>query len=158
MSLGISNGAGRWVRWGLRIVGLGIFVLAFFQVAVRSGVPGPDAVVFPGWKCASVALTETVALFGKSVAWPPPLPILLVVFSGWINPLVALVLLFSFFSKLRILRRIVGILILLCMVATWWFFALQKVTPLIGHWLWIAGALLILGPDVFCPNRVSAER
>jgi hypothetical protein len=144
--------------WVLRIVGLGIFVLAFFQLAVRSGAPGPDAVVFPGWKCASVALTETVGLFGKSVAWPPALPILLVVFSGWINPLVVLVILSSFFSKLRILRRILGILILLCMVATWWFFALQKVTPLVGHWLWIAGALLILGPDVFCFGRASAQR
>jgi hypothetical protein len=40
------------------------------------------------------------------------------------------------------------VVILLCMGATWSFFALQKVTPLTGHYLWIAGALVILLPEV----------
>jgi hypothetical protein len=44
------------------------------------------------------------------------------------------------------------VLIVLCMAATWWFFALQKVTPLIGHWLWIAGAVLVLLPEAM-PRR-----
>ncbi len=152
MSSHTSSEANCWIAWVLRFIGLAVFVLAFFLPAVRTGAPGPDATLFPGWKCASIALTETVGLFGKSVPWPPPLPILLVIFSGWINPLVVLVLLTGFFARLRVLRRVLGIFVLLCMVATWWFFALQKVAPLIGHWLWIAGALAILAPDAL-PGR-----
>ncbi|HEX4031594.1 MAG TPA: hypothetical protein VHX20_14595 [Terracidiphilus sp.] len=153
MSSSTARQANRWIQWVLRLIGLGIFVLAFFLPAVRAGGPAANATVFSGWKCASVALTETVALFGKSVHWPPPLAVLLVVFSGWINPLAALVLLTSLFAKLRILRRALGVFILLCIAATWYFFALQKVTPLAGHWLWIAGALLILLPEAICGRR-----
>jgi hypothetical protein len=154
MSSRASSETNHWIGWVLRLIGLGVFVLAFFLQAVRSGAPGPDAIVFPGWKCASIALTQTVGLFNKSVAWPPPLAVLLVIFSGLINPLVGINLLISFFSKLRIVRRILGVFIVLCMAATWWFFVLQKVTPLAGHWLWIAGALLILLPEAM-PGRRS---
>jgi hypothetical protein len=153
MTLRTANEANRWIGLVLRVLGLGVFALAFFLPAVRSGATGPDAVVLPGWKCASIALTETVGLFGKSVAWPPALPVLLVIFSGWINPLIVLVLLSSFVSKLRVVRRILGVLILLCMAATWAFFSMQKVTPLIGHFLWIGGALLILAPDAIGGER-----
>ena len=149
-----SSAANRWIGLVLRLLGLGIFVLAFFLPAVSAGGTGDAATVFPGWKCASIALSEMVGLFNKSVS--PSLVVLLAVFSGWINPLIVLVLLTSFFSKLRILRRILGVLIVLCMVATWTFFVLQKVEPLLGHWLWIAGAVLILAPDVRCRPRVVA--
>jgi hypothetical protein len=156
MSSSTARQTNRWILWVLRLIGLGVFVLAFFLPAVRAGGPAAQATVFPGWKCASVALTETVALFGKSVHWPPPLPVLLVVFSGWINPLVVLLLLTSFFVRLRMLRRVLGVFILLCMMATWYFFALQKVAPLAGHWLWIAGALLILLPEAVRGRRDGA--
>lgn len=149
-----SSTANRWIGPVLRILGLGVFVLAFFLPAVSAGA-GAEATVFPGWKCASIALSETVGLFGKSASFS--LPVLLVVFSGWINPLVVLALLFSFFGRLRTLRRILGALIVLCMAATWTFFALQKVTPLTGHWLWIAGALLILAPEVLPARRTAAN-
>jgi hypothetical protein len=150
-----SSAVNRWIGWVLRIVGLGVFVLAFFLPAVSAGAPGAEATIFPGWKCASIALSETVGLFGKSAS--PSLALVLVVFSGWMNPLVGLILLSSFFSVLRTLRRVLGILVILCMAATWTFFVLQKVTPLMGHWLWIAGALLILAPDALPCRRIAAE-
>lgn len=151
----MASETNRWIGWVLRLIGLGIFVLAFFQLAVRSGAPGPDAVVFPGWKCASIALTQMMGVFNKSVAWPPPLAVALVIVSGWINPLIGLDLLISVFSKLRIVRRILGVVIVLCMGETWWFFSLQKVTPLIGHWMWIGGALLILLPEAMPGRRAQ---
>jgi hypothetical protein len=154
MSSSVSNQANRWIGWVLRVVGLGIFVLAFFLPAVSAGA-ADTATVFPGWKCASIALGEMAGLFNKSE--PPSLVVLLAVFSGWINPLIALVVLSSFFSKLRILRRILGVLIVLCMAATWTFFVLQKVEPLIGHWLWIAGALLVLAPDAMPCRKAAVE-
>jgi hypothetical protein len=130
----------------VRLLGFCLFVAAFFLPAVRSGPVGPEATVFPGWKCASIALGETVALFGKSVSGPPSFEVLLVVLSGWINPLALLLMCFGFSRGFAILRRVLAAMILLCMAATWNFFALQKLSPLAGHFLWIAGALLILIP------------
>jgi hypothetical protein len=132
-----------WILWVLRLLGFCIFVLAFFLPAIRAG-EGTSAIVFQGWKCASIALTETVAFFGKSAGGAPSFEVLLVAISGWINPLVPLLLLFSFSRSLLIVRRILAVVVVLCMAATWTFFAIQKVAPLIGHMLWIAGALLVL--------------
>lgn len=156
MSSRASSQANLWITLAFRLIGLGVFVLAFFEPAVRAGGTGADATIFPGWKCASIALAQTVSLFGKSATWPPSLPVLLVVFSGWINPLTALVLLTSFFARLRALRRVLGVLVVLCMAGTWYFFAIQKITPLVGHWLWIAGALAILLPDALGRRRTPA--
>ncbi|MGA7342307.1 MAG: hypothetical protein WBE72_24635 [Terracidiphilus sp.] len=100
-----------------------------------------------------MALTETFALFGKSVTGPPPLGALLVAMSGWINPLILLLLALSFSRRLLVLRRVVGAIILLCMAATWTFFALEKLTPLVGHLLWVAGALLIVAPGAVSQRR-----
>jgi hypothetical protein len=44
------------------------------------------------------------------------------------------------------------VLVILCMAATWTFFAEETLAPLIGHYLWIAGALLIVLPDAL-PRR-----
>jgi hypothetical protein len=148
------------VRWGVlaaRVLGLGIFVFAFFLSAVRLGAAGdPTAAIFPGWKCASLALNETTALFGKAVKGAPPLAACLMAMSGWINPLIILDLGLSLWRRALVVRRIVGVLVVLCMAATWAFFAEEKLTPLLGHFLWVAGALLILLPDAL-PAR-GAQR
>jgi hypothetical protein len=137
-----------------RILGIVVFVIAFLLPACRLGPDAPGSNVFAGWKCASVALTETTSLFGKAVTWPLPEPVILVVLSGWINPIILLVLILSVVPKVSIVRRILGIIVLVAMVGTWIFFAQEKLTPLIGHFLWIAGALLILSPEVLpCGQR-----
>jgi hypothetical protein len=142
-----GNQGSRWVLWAVGFLGLCIFAFAFLQPAVRAG-EGTSVIVFPGWKCASIALTETVALFGKSSSGPPSFEVVLVAMSGWINPLVLLLFLSSFWRVLLLLRRILAVLVLVCMAATWTFFHMQKVTPLVGHFLWIVGALLVLLPTV----------
>jgi len=76
----------------------------------------------------------------------------LVAFSGWINPLVVLVILASPVRVLLIVRRIFAVLALLCMAGTWVVFSQQHIVPLTGHFLWIAGALLVIIPDAF-PSR-----
>jgi hypothetical protein len=144
------------ISWIVRLLGFCVFAAAFFLPAVRAGGSNPEAVEFPGWKCASVALTETVALVGKSGVERPSFEVLLVILSGWINPLVLLVLCFSFWQGLPVVRRVLAVLVLLCMAATWTFFSMQKVTPLIGHYLWIAGALLILLPEALSPGARKA--
>ena len=140
-----------------RLAGLAIFVLAFFLPGVSSGAPGDlTATVYPGYKCASLALSETMTLFGKAVQGTPPLAAWMLTFSGWLNPLIGIVLILSFWRRALMARRIVGVLVILCMVSSWTFFAEEKLTPLIGHYLWIVGALLILLPDVL-PGR-EAQR
>jgi hypothetical protein len=146
-----------WAALFCRILGLGIFVLAFFLPAVRGGAPGSAAPLFRGWQCASVALSDTLALFGKAAKWPPPLDAILVVFSGWINVLLPLMLIFSLSQRFRIFRMILGVIMLLCMAATWTFFIHANVTPLIGHSLWIVGALLIIGAEAFAGKRTKAQ-
>lgn len=145
-----------WIGWVVRLFGLCVFVVAFFLPAVRAGSPGSEAVVFPGWKCASVALTETVALVGKSGVEKPSFEVLLVIFSGWINPLVLLLFVLSFWPTLLAVRRVLAVIVLLCMAATWTFFAVQKVTPLMGHFVWIAGALLVLLSAVIGERQKAA--
>jgi hypothetical protein len=41
------------------------------------------------------------------------------------------------------------------MAATWIFFAVEHLVPLIGHFLWIGGVLLILAPEVLLFKRKS---
>jgi len=139
-----------------RILGIAVFVIAFLLPACRLGPDAPGSNIFPGWKCASVALTETTALFGKAVTWPIPEPVVLVVLSGWINPIILLVLILSVVPRVSIVRRFMGVIVLISMVGTWVFFAQEKLTPLIGHFLWIAGAILILLPEVLTARQRSA--
>jgi hypothetical protein len=150
-----SEGGG--VRWGVlasRLIGLAIFVLAFSLSAVRTGAASdPNTVIYSGYKCATLALTETTAFFGKAVQGRPPLEAYLLTFSGWLNPLIVIDLLLSFWRGALMVRRIVGVLVILCMASTWFFFVRETLTPLIGHFLWIAGALLIVVPDALPARR-----
>jgi hypothetical protein len=152
-----GSGVPTWAVWVSRILGVCIFVGAFFLPAVRAGAAGdPTAPVFPGWKCASVALNLTMTLFGKAVKGAPPLTACLAAVSGWINPLIAIDLLLSPWRGALVARRVVAAFILVCMAATWTFFVDEKLTPLVGHFLWIAGALLIILPDAFPRGKKPA--
>jgi hypothetical protein len=145
-----SGSAGRlWFVLTCRILGLLVFAGAFLLPAVRLGAAGDaSAVVYSGYKCATLALTETASLFGKTVTGRPPIQAFLLAMSGWINPLIVLILLLSFWRFLKWLRRILGVLVLLCMAATWTFLVMEKLSPLVGHVLWIAGALAILAAEI----------
>ena len=138
----------RWIVPALRILGLAIFILAFFEPAVRAG----ESTVLPGWKCATIATTESMTLFGKPGSGQHQFTEYLVAFSGWINPLVVLVILASPVRVLLVVRRIFAVIAVLCMAGTWAVFAQQHIVPLTGHFLWIAGALLVIIPEAF-PSR-----
>jgi hypothetical protein len=44
------------------------------------------------------------------------------------------------------------------MVATWIYFALMPLVPLVGHVLWIVGALMILAGEVIGRGPAAASR
>jgi hypothetical protein len=138
----------RWIVPTLKTLGLAIFILAFFEPAVRAG----ETTVLSGWKCASIATSESMTLFGKPGPGQHQFIEYLVAFSGWINPLVVLVLLASPVRVLLIVRRIFAAIVVLCMAGTWALFSEQHIAPLLGHFLWIAGALLVIIPEAF-PGR-----
>jgi hypothetical protein len=140
-----------------QVIGFCIFVTAFFLPAVRAGSVGSDS--FYGWDCARMALQATPHLFEKPDPDWPYFMTLLLAMSGWINILILLYVSFSFAPKFLTARRILAAAILVCMVSTWTFFVVEGIFPLIGHFLWIGGALLILAPEVsLLKRKTSTEK
>jgi hypothetical protein len=135
-----------------RVVGFCIFVAAFFLPAVREVTkPGASAAdSISGWFCASITLMNS---FDFAV-WRSK--DLLAVLSGWINPLILLYLVLLIWPKLVWPRRIVAAAVVAFMFATWIYFAIAPLVPLIGHVLWIVGALMILAGEVFGRAPASA--
>lgn len=126
-----------------QMLGFCIFVAAFFLPACRdSGNSNFFTNTYPGWECAKIAIS---AAFQKDSyeSWS-----FLAVVSGLINPLIVIYLVFSFFPRLKRVRRSLAVAVLVCMVATWAFFGIAHLVPLIGHFMWIAGALMILAGEV----------
>ncbi len=122
---------------------------AFFLPACRqakitgtgTGIFTPE--VYRGWFCAWITLLNT---FSRDVWHSKEF---LAILSGWINPLILFYLVFLIRPRLMWTRRIMGVAILLFMVATWIYFWLEPLVPLIGHVLWIAGILMMLAGEVF---------
>jgi len=134
-----------------QILGLGIFVTAFFLPAVRDAGPLTSlSDIFKGWECAKIA---TTVMFQRDTYESAGF---LAVMSGWINPMILLYLGFSFAAKLSRARRILAIAIPVCMLATWTFFAVEHLVPMIGHFMWLAGALMILAGEASGREKLSS--
>jgi hypothetical protein len=128
-----------------RIAGFCIYVAAFFLPACRQvstpGVLTPD--VYRGWFCAWVTLMNT---FSGEVWHSKDF---LAILSGWIKPLILFYLVFLIRPRMVWTRRIMGGAIMAFMGATWIYFWLVPLVPLIGHVLWIAGILMMLADEAF---------
>ncbi len=135
-----------------RLVGICIYVWAFFLPAVRevatAGVDAPE--MLRGTRCAWVTLINTL----NPEMWHSKY--FLAVFSGWINPLLVLYLIFLLFPIFRWPRRIVAGVIALFLIGTWVFFYMYPLVPLVGHFLWVAGILLILAGEVFGREKTGS--
>lgn len=126
-----------------RILGCFVYVTAFFLPAVREvATPGFGAPeMLRGSRCAWITLVNSLS----PEMWHSKY--FLAVLSGWINPLILLYLIFLLLPKFRLPRRIVAGVIVVFIASTWVFFALYPLVPLVGHFLWIAGILLILAGE-----------
>jgi hypothetical protein len=128
-----------------RIAGFCVYVAAFFLPACRQ-VATPGALppeVYRGWFRAWITLMNT---FSRDVWHSKDF---LAILSGWINPLILFYLVFLIRPRLVWTRRIMGGAIVAFMAATWIYFALVPMVPLIGHVLWIAGILMMLAGEAF---------
>ncbi len=72
---------------------------------------------------------------------------------GLINPLIVLILFFSYTNRSVFLRRILAGIVLVCTALAWIFLAQNSMVPLIGHYLWVGGILMILGTGVIDQKR-----
>ncbi len=136
-----------------RILGITVFVVAFFLPACRDkSTEMFSAGTMLGWQCARSALL-VVMDEGALLS-----PFFLAFMSGWVNPLIVLYLVLAATNKFVTARRVLAVAILVCMIATWIFFAAAHFVPLIGHILWIAGALLILFPEIAGHAQESAVK
>ena len=126
-----------------RVLGFVIYVAAFFLPACRD--PGGSAFrnqdVYLGWFCAAVTVMNT---FSRDV-WTSK--DFLSVLSGWINPLILIYLVLLIRPRFVWPRRIVAGAVVAFMFATWIYFALAPLIPLIGHFMWIVGALMVLAGE-----------
>lgn len=115
----------------LLILGSALFLVSFFLPAVH--VADSELV---GWVCAQVTLF--------SISEPAEMD-LLAFGSGLLNVFVLLYLGARLTGSARGARRFLLYAVAICLVFTWIFFSKEKIQPLIGHYLWAAGALLITG-------------
>jgi hypothetical protein len=148
-----APGKCRCAVWISRGLGLCLYVTAFFLPAC-STVATPDGGspdVYKGYVCAGITLVNSLS----REMWHSH--DFLAILSGWINPLLLLYLIFLLIPKFRWPRRIVAGIILLFIVATWVFFHLYPMVPLIGHVLWILGILLILAGELMGHRKTGSE-
>jgi len=152
MPLSAANPATlRAVRYA-RLLGYLAFLAAFFLPAVRQvATPGAGAPeVYTGYFCAWITIINSLNHeFWRSKD-------ALAILSGWINPLMLLYTALLFSSRLRQTRRILAVLVWIFLAGTWVYFYLFPLVPLIGHWMWVAGILLIVAGEVIGPRRTVA--
>lgn len=144
----------------LLIGGSCLFLLAFFLPSCGMGAETGGYLRWGGllgWQCAwvSLGIPLEAILRPKSADNPNFVLLALTAMSGCINLLIPIYLAVSFTAKTTTRRRL-AIAILICMVATWIDFISQHLIPLVGHFVWIAGALLILAAEFGVPEQLPA--
>jgi hypothetical protein len=117
-----------WIRIALSL-GAALYLVSFAFTAV-------DAI--PGWWCALYALWPWNIQEASNLAF----------FGGLINPLVFLYFLLTVLNLGERLRTILAAAILFCIPLTWIALDRMDKHPVTGHYLWIAGVLLLISPVV----------
>jgi len=123
-----------WKRLTLYL-GFSIYLLSFFLPAV-----GP----FKGWECAFLALLSIK--HDEKVSS-------LAFFGGLLNPLMIVYLTLHVAGVARRLGTYLAVALLFCLPMTWFAIALMTNAGMsmelrVGHYLWVAGILLVLVPDL----------
>jgi hypothetical protein len=158
-------------RW----VGIALFVISFFLPAVGGGGGGGWGFSdqLPGWLCALYSL---MAISWSLISMPSSILALIQGHAGsqempheWFKSLalsgaglvVPMVLIYLLLclrgqgTKLLLSRRVVASVILAGVIGAWCFLLLpnsppdhDQLTPMIGHFLWTLGIVLILAPEI----------
>jgi hypothetical protein len=142
----------RRVGFYFRIVGFVIYITAFSLPAIRTAGPGSESNDEVGIACAIFALLPSAgfaaAVLKLSLLKDTNPGSFFLLLSGWVNLLVPIYLMFYYWPQFVRLRRVLAVSTVICVAATWMFFSESHTTPLIGHFVWVGGILMMLAPEV----------
>lgn len=143
--------------WKIQGIGFCLFAAAFLFPAVGnvSFESGPGTA--SGWYCAYFTAMDVV--FFPEMLYRNHgnvgLSEWLLMLSGFVVPFVLVYLLLCILAKARMARLYLAVAILIGVVAAWLYFYTQfnvpdtqRTVPLIGHYIWILGILIMLSPEI----------
>ncbi|MGB6974176.1 MAG: hypothetical protein WBD67_05790 [Terracidiphilus sp.] len=143
------------VRW----VGLILYVVSYFLPAVRTVDFGTSNGGFlPGYFCAFISMVWGVAGFipGVGLTAEGQRFFRMLLLPGLTNPLLLVYFCLPVSKRVARVRRWIGGLVLVCMAWSWIFFLVYRdYIPAVGHYLWVIGLVMIVGPDLL---QALAER
>jgi len=135
-----------------RLLAVLTFLVSFFLPAIQLGESGSTVRESPtvGWVCAEFATVMAVAAPLTAIREHAGLDARAFLFpmSGLVNPLVIVYLILCIWRRFVRARLVVAAAIMTCFGATWLLFAKTQTVPLIGHFLWVAGAVALFIPDI----------
>jgi len=127
---------------------LGLFL--FFAAQILPAYRGPLGRVLAGWQCALLPM----GLFNATY---PNMSVQLLMVCGMVlNFLVVLSFFLGFSEKHLGVKMLLFVAMLATMLATAVFYYTSRATPLIGYFLWLAGAVLVAFQATYLvPARAS---
>ena len=131
-------------NWIFVVVGLALYVGAFFLISAQDVRASAGARGYPGWFCAVITLIDTWGHDALSSFRESPLQFLAMLFSGWINPLFLITLLAQLVRPKGRLAFVLRILLLLLFPACWVVFFGMNLYPREGYFVWTAAMLLVV--------------
>ncbi len=141
----------KWIRWIALLAGLAMFAVSFVPSipAVREKSAPATSAGVPGFTCATLTLQMPWTKDGQNLRRQAPLRYFSILFSGWINPLFVVTLLFILIKPRWqfsiVLRYVVTLLFVFC----WIVFFEFHLYPQQGYFLWMFGSLLALYSNKF---------
>lgn len=142
----VNSKAGRRATF---YIGLALYAVSFFLIAVATldAYGGAYSAPMRGYDCARFALglAWVPNLFGHQGLFEDrQLDYLGVLLSGWTNPTFLVAAFFAFFRLSARITRILAIATLAMIPFCWVVFYYHHFYPREGHFVWIAGMLLVL--------------
>jgi len=128
-------------------VGATVYAISFLLPAIKFQTFATNEVA--GWKCAWLALAMPFSLIAPVAGGNSGdgLFSLMLFACGLINPLTLAYLSMRAWDRNRRRRRLVASIALGLIPLNWIFMAHGGFVPSIGHFAWIAGLLLMMGPE-----------
>lgn len=141
-------------NWIFVVVGMLMYVGAFFLIAAHDAHASASDRGYPGWFCAVITLINPWGHDGFTLMRESPLQYFALVFSGWINPLFLITLLAQLVRPKGRSAFVLRIILLLMFPACWIVFFSMNLHPREGYFVWTAAMLLV----VFAVPRARAAR
>jgi hypothetical protein len=140
-------------------IGLLIYVVSFFLVALGETQPTPSMHPLLGVVCAAETFVYPLLIAKMSLldhsANLPPIPIFsFLLLSGWVNPIFLIAVIVDLTELRPQLLAVIKILLLITVTCSWvTAFYYFRTFPREGHLLWVIGMLLVLFPNQFTPTN-----